>query len=244
MSAHRAHTDLAWGAGEIADPGSGGTIRVNKNLGYVPIVTAAAESRTLAAPDRVGLIVTLVLKTDGGDCTLTVTNGYDLAALTTYTFTDALQAATFVSVYNGTTYYWRLLNNAAQQVPAVILATTRTVRQDENGKTFWLNLAGAFVTTLPAPFLGGHYKFIVKTAPSGASYTIVTASSANVFVGSISTAQDAGGSASSDDDGDTISFVDAKALPGDSVELDSDGTSWAVKGQGKVFDAITITKAS
>jgi hypothetical protein len=64
-----------------------------------------------------------------------------------------------------------------------ILTATYAVTQAENGTTYYLNSATEFVSTLPAPFLGGNYEFIVMAAPSGASYTVVTASSANIIVG-------------------------------------------------------------
>ena len=128
---------------------------------------------------------------------------------------------------------------------AEILTGTRTVSASENGKTFFLNSATEFVTTLPSPAIGLKFRFIVKAAPSGASYTIVTASSANIFAGSIASSDlDAAGDAGFDDDGDTITFVDSKAVAGDWVEVESDGTVWYVSGQSKVFDGVTVTKVS
>lgn len=128
--------------------------------------------------------------------------------------------------------------------PVATVAATKTVTAAESGSTFFLNHATEFVTTLPAPAAGLHYRFVCANAPETASYTIVTASSANLFAGSVSTAQDAGGTSASDDDGDTITFVDSKAVVGDWVEVVSDGTTWFVSGNCKVFDGITITKVS
>lgn len=132
-----------------------------------------------------------------------------------------------------------------QIVPKTVTAA-RTLTVDEVGKTIFLDLAGAFVTTLPAPKAGYKFKFIVKTAPSGASYTIVTNSSANIIKGHVlsSDLNAAGDSDFETSGGDTISFVDSKAVAGDQVELESDGTSWFAHASCTVFDAITITTAS
>lgn len=229
---------------EIPDPGSAGTIAVDRTPAAVPLVSAAAETRTLARPTRAGATAVVYLKTDGGDVTLTVTGGYNLAGDTAYTFTDAGQAATFFSIQSGSTFVWRLLVPDNQQVPAEVLVTTRTVRAEESGKVFYLSLAGGFVVTLPAPGLGLKYTFVVKTAPTTA-YTVVTNASANVMLGNILTSQDAGGSGDTEQTGgDTYSFVANQAVVGDKAVFESDGTSWFVTGTAKVVAGATVTTAS
>lgn len=126
----------------------------------------------------------------------------------------------------------------------VTAASTLTV--NDAGKTIFLNSATEFATTLPAPAAGLRFTFIVSAAPSGADYTIVTASSANIIKGSVYSSDL---NAASDADfetsgGDTISFVSAKAVAGDRVELFCDGTNWFAYGFCTLFDAITITTAS
>ena len=134
---------------------------------------------------------------------------------------------------------------SAGELSAETVAATNAITAGENGKTFFLSSATEFVSTLPAPAAGLRYTFIVAAAPSGASYTIVTASSANIILGHVLTSQDAGGTSDSETSGgDTISFVDSKAVVGDRVDLVSDGTSWFARCSCKVFDAITITTAS
>jgi hypothetical protein len=123
-----------------------------------------------------------------------------------------------------------------------ILTATYAVNQDENGTVFYLNSATEFVTTLPAPFLGAEFTFIVKAAPAAASYTVVTSGSANIIKGlQNSVAGDAGDSGTADD---TITFVDGQAVAGDKVELFSDGTSWFAYAISKVAAGITFTQAS
>lgn len=132
------------------------------------------------------------------------------------------------------------------RVPAETVTATNVLTKAESGKTMFLNSTTEFVTTLPAPVAGLEFEFIVTGAPSGASYTIVTASSANIIKGAVYTTDV---NSATDPDletsgGDTISFVDGKAVAGDRVRVISDGTNWFAQGFCTVFDAITITTAS
>lgn len=126
------------------------------------------------------------------------------------------------------------------------LTATRTLKASESGMTLFLSSATEFVTTLPLPAAGLNFEFIVSAAPSGASYTVVTNGSANIIKGHVLTS-DVNSATDADletSGGDTISFVDAKAVAGDRVRLVSDGTSWFAQAACSVFDAITITTAS
>ena len=69
------------------------------------------------------------------------------------------------------------LNNLGNVIE---LTATRTVLASESGATFLLNSATEFVTTLPTAAAGLRYTFIVKAAPTSASYTVVTPASANM----------------------------------------------------------------
>jgi len=110
------------------------------------------------------------------------------------------------------------------------------------GKTFYINNATGFATTLPAPALGGKLTFINKTANTSGNHTLVTAGSANIIKGNQnSVAGDAGDTGTSDD---TINFVANQSLPGDRVELESDGTSWFAYATSRVAAGITFTTAS
>jgi hypothetical protein len=153
------------------------------------------------------------------------------------------------SLVAGTTT--QTLTNKTLSSPVVIDATetvaaTNVITAAESGKTFFLSHATEFVSTLPAPAAGLRYTFFVANAPESASYTIVTNSSANVIVGQVySSDLNAAGDADFETSGgDTITFVDAKAVVGDSVELFCDGTNWYARCFCSVFDAITITTAS
>jgi len=131
--------------------------------------------------------------------------------------------------------------------PAVVASTesvitTNVIAASESGKTFFLNLAAGFVSTLPAPVAGMRFTFIVGTAPTGGAYTIVSASSANIIKGiQHSSAGDAGDSGTADD---TISFVANQSVAGDRVELFTDGTSWFAYAFSDVAAGVTFTQAS
>lgn len=122
------------------------------------------------------------------------------------------------------------------------LTAASSVTAAQSGTTFFLNAATEFATTLPAPAAGLRYTFIVKAAPSGANYTIVTASSANIIKGQAYPASgDAGDTGTADD---TISFVSAQSVAGDRVELYCDGTSWFAYAYCAVAAGVTFTQAS
>jgi len=122
------------------------------------------------------------------------------------------------------------------------LAAASTLTAAQSGTTFFLSAATEFATTLPAPAAGLTYTFIVGAAPSGASYTIVTGSSANIIKGQAYPASGAAGDTGTADD--TISFVDGQAVAGDMVTVISDGTSWFAKAWCAVAAGVTFTQAS
>lgn len=97
------------GPGILNDPGSAGTITVSMWGQICPVVTAAAEARTWAQPNRAGIMATCVLDTDGGDLTLTVTGGYNNDDDTVIVFGDAGDFVTFLSIKEGSNYYWRAI---------------------------------------------------------------------------------------------------------------------------------------
>lgn len=125
------------------------------------------------------------------------------------------------------------------------LTATATLDSTDCGSTKFLNSATEFVTTLPSPTAGCEITIIVKAAPASASYTVVTASSANILIGGINELEvDTGDDGPYDADADTITFVDSVAVVGDYVTLFSDGTSWYLHGQANADGGVTVTQAS
>ena len=124
------------------------------------------------------------------------------------------------------------------------ITAANTITAAESGTRFVMNTATARIQTLPTPAAGLEYWFYVgATEPTG-THTIVTASSANIIVGNVSSPEDAAGNVATVTDADTISLVASKAVHGDYVHVWSDGTNWYLDGQCKVQDAITTTQAS
>ena len=122
------------------------------------------------------------------------------------------------------------------------LTAASTLTAADSGNAYFLDSATEFATTLPLPAAGLSFTFIVKAAPSGANYTIVTANSANIIKGQAYPASgDAGDTGTADD---TISFVSAAAVAGDMVTVVSDGTSWFAKAWCAVATGVTFTQAT
>jgi len=157
--------------------------------------------------------------------------------------TDA-SAGGIVYINEGTSSSASFRAAVSGTAPAEVVTATNVILASESGKTFFLNSATEFVSTLPAPAAGLRFSFVVTAAPSGASYTVVTASSANIIKGVQITAEDAAGSGDSGTADDTISFVDGQAVAGDRVDVISDGTSWFAYAFSKVKAGITFTQAS
>lgn len=156
------------------------------------------------------------------------------------TVTLAVQYATVVLHADATE--WRVIAREPVIEQTENTTATNVITAAESGKTFLLNSATEFVSTLPAPAAGLRYTFIVVAAPSGASYTVVTTSSANVIKGMQVCAADAAGDTGTADD--TISFVDGQAVAGDMVTVWSDGTSWFAVAHSRVAAGLTFTQAS
>jgi hypothetical protein len=135
-----------------------------------------------------------------------------------------------------------LINAADHSANVEDVTATNVILATESGKTFFLDSATEFVSTLPAPSPGLRFSFIVAAAPAGASYTIVTGASANIIKGQQHDAGGAAGDTGTADD--TITFVDGQAVAGDRVDVISDGTSWFAYAFSKVAAGITFTQAS
>ncbi|HOD83748.1 MAG TPA: DUF2190 family protein [Phycisphaerae bacterium] len=95
---------------EIADPGAAGAIPVTDS-GHCDLVTAAAETRTLAAPTYAGQMLMLSLKTDGGNCVITCATTVNQTGDNTITMGDAGDAVLLVGKVNGSNKRWSVVSN-------------------------------------------------------------------------------------------------------------------------------------
>lgn len=184
------------GAGIGNDPGSAGTIRPTLWGQVFPIVTATAEARTLAAPTRAGVQAVVVLDTDGGKLTLTVTGGYNQAGDTSIVFDTAGDMCIFTSVKVGATYRWELTyeGGTGASMGAGSLVTQAagnfSLTEETHANRITLVNDADVVATLPAATgTGNVYKvLIVTTAWTGG--TIQAASAADSFLGGLNGVDD------------------------------------------------------
>lgn len=127
-----------------------------------------------------------------------------------------------------------------------VAVTTKTAASTltaaDSGKTIFLNSATEFVTTLPLPAPGLRFTFIVKAAPVGTPYTVVTNGSANIIKGMQFNAAGVAGDTGTSDD--TITFVASSSVAGDRVDLVSDGTNWFAYAFCTLAASITFTTAA
>jgi len=103
---------------DILDPGDAGTIAVDRTLGICSVVTAGAETRKIASPERAGIVISICLKTDGGDLTITGSGteilNSGLGTETTAVMADAGDCLTLISIAKGSDFVWSpLANNGA-----------------------------------------------------------------------------------------------------------------------------------
>lgn len=111
-NAHRVLNTIRDAEHALPDPGAGGTINPNfKDLTICELVTAAAEARTLQNPTKAGVRFVLRLKTDGGDCTVTASNGFNVAGNTQAVFADVGDQLELISVSHTSGFRWEILVN-------------------------------------------------------------------------------------------------------------------------------------
>jgi hypothetical protein len=243
MPGHNITKKMHDGEGIIADPGNAGTITIFKSPSLVRLVSTAAETRTLGRPTKQNVDCLLHFITDGGDITLTVTGGFNELGSSTFTFSDAGQWVLFRSCMSSAgTYFWQKISDYAVgdqgAIKGEVVITTNVISATENGRTYYLDLAAGFTSTLPAPALGLSYRFIVKTAPTGAPYVITTTSGSNLLYGMMLERAGTAGVAGAAQD--TFNFVHTQSIIGDWVEFYSDGTNWYYRGMVDVAAGNTV----
>lgn len=102
----------------VTDPGNAGAIPVTAS-GSCPLVTAGAETRTLANPSAINQILTLYFKTDGGDCVVTAASAFNATGNNTITLNDAGDSITLRGIHNGTGLVWRVMANDGTSLSTV-----------------------------------------------------------------------------------------------------------------------------
>ncbi|MCP4248079.1 MAG: DUF2190 family protein [bacterium] len=94
----------------ITDPGAAGAIPVTIG-GHVPLVTAGAETRTLADPTFMGQQLLLAMKTDGGNCVVTAATAINETGNNTLTFDNTGESILLHAIEDGANKMWRVTAN-------------------------------------------------------------------------------------------------------------------------------------
>jgi hypothetical protein len=216
--------------------------------GYLPVLKSAAEGRgygqgiTVATfsggctMDTDGVLTCTELGGTGAQ-TLTVGSGTGAKTVTvgstTTTSTTTLQSGTGGLVAGDST------NGLRGYVETVAPNGDTTLTSSACGTVQFIGAAGDDFT-LPAPAAGCRIRFVTDAAFATTAMTIVTATSANVIYGAV----DVNSTLVPCSAEDTITIVESAELPGDFVEVLSDGTNWYVSGVAVTTGAVTCTQAS
>ena len=113
MAAENRPSEMGQATKVIVDPGPSGTLRVTGHDVVFPLKSAGAETRTLPAPTGipVGTCCSLLMDTDGGDITVTVTGGMNQSGHTSAVFADAGDRLDLMVISLGTTKRWDVTVN-------------------------------------------------------------------------------------------------------------------------------------
>lgn len=122
-----------------------------------------------------------------------------------------------------------------ERVVTPTAAVALTVAQ--SGMEVLLNAAAGFAITLPTATAGVRFRITVAAAFATTDFTVITPGGLNIIEGGATVA----GADVPAANEDTITFVASAELPGDFVDLWSDGTSWFVNGRGTTSGSITFT---
>lgn len=104
------------------DPGNGGLLVCDRNQQQVEIVTLGAETRTLSDPDVAGVILSIVMKTDGGDCVIATQSPFNQAGNNRLTFNDTGETVVLLSICkagSSTEFRWKLIANDGADLATV-----------------------------------------------------------------------------------------------------------------------------
>lgn len=125
---------------------------------------------------------------------------------------------------------------AKELVETITADDTLTI--SESGKTIYMGTAGVDIT-LPAvsTAAGVWYRFVCSANFATTSMTVTTSGGEDKIYGSLEVA----GAVVLCSAEDTVTFVNTAELPGDWIELHSDGTNWYLTGQAGTSGGLTCT---
>ncbi len=118
-NAHTSQEDHAGMDWSIQDPGASGAIPVGLS-GVCELVSATAETRTLARPSYIGQWLVLSFKTDGGNCVVTCATTLNVTGNTIITFDTAGEMIMLMAIRSGADLRWRALSNLPEADTATL----------------------------------------------------------------------------------------------------------------------------
>ena len=122
--------------------------------------------------------------------------------------------------------------------------TTTVLTNDDSGKVIFMDASSANTITLPAvSTVSAGWNLKVILTATGAAGIVQTSSTEDKLAGYVeeSAANGSNHTLSADADADTITFVNG-AVPGDWVDIHSNGTLFYVFGKSAAENKITLTK--
>jgi hypothetical protein len=146
---------------------------------------------------------------------------------------STLSVAGAVSLAGAVTFTGAIVDNTE------VVTATNVITAAESGKTFFLDAAAGFESTLPTAAAGLHLRFIVKTAPTSNGYTITGAPADKIYGTVACSGAEATINGVTASAADNVILVHNQAAIGDLVEFFSDGTNWYVTGNVNTYAAIT-----
>jgi hypothetical protein len=212
-------------SGEISRLQYSGSFSYTRDTGYALVNANVGEWRTIG-------FVAEVASAEGGVCRLFISTASAKTAVVTL---GASQTIQFDSAQEAYDYFNSRTYCADTEKVTEVVTATNVILPSESGKTFQLNTAGGFTSTLPPPKDGMNFKFFVKTAPT-TDYVITTDSGDNILNGVII---EAAGTNEAVIAQDTLSFAANKAGVGDTIEVTSEGATWSCKAITSVNAGIT-----
>ena len=153
MSSHRVLKDLYEafkdiGPGVTFDSTDAATLTAGFYGQQFLIETEGVETRTLARPDKAGILCSVVLETDGGDLTLTVTGGFNAAGQTAIVFAAAGDMVVFLSVKTGTTYQWTAISSNGTNIGDMATTSGVGIASADNFASGVEKIGSLFKTTI------------------------------------------------------------------------------------------------
>lgn len=146
-------------------------------------------------------------------------------------------------VIDGSGVVTGVINPSSARTPVETIVADDTLVTADSGKMIYIGTAGVDLTLPTAASATGITYRVVVSANFATTNMTVTGPAADATDDTIFGALEVAGAVVACSAEDTISFVNTAELPGDFVDLHSDGTNWYITGQATTAGGITCTDA-